>query len=65
LKDKEILKLLRKRIEEKDDDFKLVMGRKVYSKSELLKLLEKDKKFREWMISLVHELSIDILMRGK
>ena len=65
MKDKEILKLLRKRIEEKDDDFKLVMGRKVYSKSELLKLLEKDKKFREWMISLVHELSIDILMRGK
>ena len=65
MKDKEIVKLLKKRIEEKEDDFKLVMGRKVYSKNELLRLLDKDKKFREQMISLVYELSIDVLMRGK
>lgn len=64
MNDEEVLKLLKEYVKGQGEDFRFVMGRNVYGKKELLRLLDRDKKFRKMMVEMVAKLSIDILLRG-
>lgn len=63
MKEKELVKTIKKHINGQDNSWKFIMGREMLTKKVFLEKLDKDKKFRETVIDLVYNLSIDILSR--
>lgn len=62
--EREVVKAIRKHVEELDDNWKFVAGRQVIYKKDFLIKLKKDKKFRKMVATMVINLSIDILTRN-
>ena len=63
MKEKEVVKAIKKHVSKQNDGWKFIMGREVLTKQTFIQKLDKDKKFRTTVIDLVYNLSIDILTR--
>ena len=63
MKEKELVKAIKAHVNRQSNNWSFIMGREVLTKKAFLKKLDKDKKFRETIIDLVYNLSIDILTR--
>jgi len=63
MREKDILKAVKDHVNSQNNSWTFVMGRKVLDKKEFIALLEKDKKFRKLITTMVIDLSIDILTR--
>lgn len=61
--DREVVKAIKENLEHQNNDWRFAMGREILTKEEMIKRLDKDKKFRKDIVKLVLDLSIDILAR--
>lgn len=61
--EKEIIKAIKSHISRQTNNWKFVMGRETLTKETFLKKLDKDKKFREMVVNMVVNLSVDILTK--
>jgi len=63
MSEREVLKSIKENVKRQNDSWRLVMGREVLTKDQVLERLDNDKGFRKSLVTMVVELSIDILTR--
>jgi len=63
LKEKQILKAIKKHVNGQNNNWKFIYGRKAMGKEEFLEKIDKDRKFQKFVVDMVVQLSIDILTR--
>lgn len=61
--EREIVEAVKRYVMRRSNDWKFIMGREIIGKNEFLKKLDRDEKFRETIVKMIINLSIDILTR--
>jgi|GEM_PF-2272735 len=57
-------KAILKYLEKQSEDFKWILGNKVYTKEETIKLFKEDEKFRKMVLEQAILLAIDLFEKG-
>jgi len=57
----EIYRVVKRYIESRNDGWRFILGDKVYDKHSLIERMEKDKKFRRYIIEEVIKTAVDLL----
>jgi len=63
MSEKTIIKSIEKHINSQNNEWKFIYGKEVLTKQNFVKKLNKDKKFRAFVVNMVINLSVDILTR--
>lgn len=63
--DQTIIDAAKKFLNHHPPNFKLYLGEKSYTTDQIMQALEEDKKFREWFVTNVLNLSTEIFLRGR
>lgn len=61
MSDKTVVSAIKKHLERQDDGWRFVMGREVLTAKQMIKKLNKDKKFRKLIVEMVVEQTVEIL----
>jgi len=65
MREKELIQALKEKLKEKDDDWKFTYGREVLTAKAMIERIDKDKKFRKFVVEMIHGLSMDLILREK
>jgi len=60
-----VVNSIKEHVKKQNNNWKWIMGRTVLTKGEFLQKLDKDKKFRKIVVTMVEDLSVEILVGRK
>jgi len=65
MNDRELILALKEKLKEKGDGFRFTYGREVLTAEAMIKRIDHDKKFRKFVVQMIHGLSVDLILREK